>query len=196
MVCGVTTNVCVETTARDAGQRDFRTFIVRDATGEIAPERKEWALATLDTRFGTGCRSRRECFRSGRGQPNMTPDSLRPAGTAESPPETYVAHTIAMGVRSSAERTPAKIALAEGTRQLSYRALVENMDRVANAAEGPQSVAGRPCCADLSQLSRVHRNRPRPFIDRSRGGSGQSTADGTGNRIYLRGQSGAHDFRA
>ncbi|MEQ8388070.1 MAG: AMP-binding protein [Alphaproteobacteria bacterium] len=66
----------------------------------------------------------------------MTPDSLRPAGTAESPPETYVAHTIAMGVRSSAERTPAKIALAEGTRQLSYRALVENMDRVANAAEG------------------------------------------------------------
>ncbi len=52
VVCGVTTNVCVETTARDAGQRDFRTFIVRDATGEIAPERKEWALATLDTRFG------------------------------------------------------------------------------------------------------------------------------------------------
>ena len=52
VICGVTTNVCVETTARDAAQRDFRTFIVRDATGEIAPERHEWALATLDTRFG------------------------------------------------------------------------------------------------------------------------------------------------
>jgi len=52
VICGVTTNVCVETTARDASQRDFRTFIVRDATGEIAPERHQWALATLDTRFG------------------------------------------------------------------------------------------------------------------------------------------------
>ena len=52
VICGVTTNVCVETTARDASQRDYRTFIVRDATGEIAPERHEWALATLDTRFG------------------------------------------------------------------------------------------------------------------------------------------------
>lgn len=52
VICGVTTNVCVETTARDAGQRDYRTFIVGDATGEIVPERREWALATLDTRFG------------------------------------------------------------------------------------------------------------------------------------------------
>ena len=52
VICGVTTNVCVETTARDASQRDYRTMIVRDATGEIAPERHEWALATLDTRFG------------------------------------------------------------------------------------------------------------------------------------------------
>ncbi|NKB37514.1 MAG: isochorismatase family protein [Gammaproteobacteria bacterium] len=52
VICGVTTNVCVETTARDASQRDYRTFIVGDACGEIAPERHEWALATLDTRFG------------------------------------------------------------------------------------------------------------------------------------------------
>lgn len=52
VVCGVTTNICVETTVRDASQRDFRTFIVRDATGEIAPERHEWALTTMATRFG------------------------------------------------------------------------------------------------------------------------------------------------
>ena len=52
VICGVTTNVCVETTARDASQRDYRTLIVRDATGEIAPERHEWALQTLGTRFG------------------------------------------------------------------------------------------------------------------------------------------------
>jgi ureidoacrylate peracid hydrolase len=52
VICGVTTNVCVETTARDASQRDYRTFIAGDACGEIAPERHEWALATLDTRFG------------------------------------------------------------------------------------------------------------------------------------------------
>jgi ureidoacrylate peracid hydrolase len=58
VICGVTTNVCVETTARDASQRDYRTFIVRDATGEIEPERHEWALATLDTRFGRVVNSR------------------------------------------------------------------------------------------------------------------------------------------
>lgn len=52
VICGVTTNVCVETTARDASQRDYRTFIVGDATGEIAPERHAWALETLHTRFG------------------------------------------------------------------------------------------------------------------------------------------------
>ncbi len=52
VVCGVTTNICVETTVRDASQRDFRTFVVRDACGEIAPERHEWALTTIDTRFG------------------------------------------------------------------------------------------------------------------------------------------------
>lgn len=52
VMCGVTTNVCVESTARDASQRDYRTMIVSDATGEIAPERHAWALETLGTRFG------------------------------------------------------------------------------------------------------------------------------------------------
>ncbi len=52
VICGVTTNICVETTARDASQRDYRTVVVGDATGEIAPERHHWALETLGTRFG------------------------------------------------------------------------------------------------------------------------------------------------
>ncbi len=52
VICGVTTNICVETTARDASQRDYRTVVVSDATGEIAPERHQWALETLGTRFG------------------------------------------------------------------------------------------------------------------------------------------------
>ncbi len=52
VICGVTTNMCVETTARDAMQRDYRTFIVRDATGELARERHEFALATLGFGFG------------------------------------------------------------------------------------------------------------------------------------------------
>jgi ureidoacrylate peracid hydrolase len=52
VVCGVTTNMCVETTARDAMQRDYRTFVVRDATGELDAERHEFALATLGFGFG------------------------------------------------------------------------------------------------------------------------------------------------
>ena len=52
VVCGVTTNMCVETTARDAMQRDLRTFVVRDATGELDSERHEFALATLGFGFG------------------------------------------------------------------------------------------------------------------------------------------------
>lgn len=45
---------------------------------------------------------------------------------------TYRPVTIASGVRTSAERTPNKIALREGARELSYRNLVERIDRVAN----------------------------------------------------------------
>jgi ureidoacrylate peracid hydrolase len=52
VVCGVTTNMCVETTARDAMQRDYRTFVVGDATGELDPQRHEMALATLGFGFG------------------------------------------------------------------------------------------------------------------------------------------------
>ena len=52
VICGVTTNMCVETTARDASQRDYHTFVVSDATGELDRARHETALATLGFGFG------------------------------------------------------------------------------------------------------------------------------------------------
>jgi ureidoacrylate peracid hydrolase len=52
VVCGVTTNMCVETTARDASQRDYRTFTVGDATGEFDAGRHEYALKALGFLFG------------------------------------------------------------------------------------------------------------------------------------------------
>lgn len=53
VICGVTTNMCVETSARDASQRDYRVFVVSDATGELQRDRHEAALATLGFGFGS-----------------------------------------------------------------------------------------------------------------------------------------------
>jgi ureidoacrylate peracid hydrolase len=52
VVCGVTTNMCVETTARDASQRDYRTFVVSDATAEFTAERHQHALDAIRYGFG------------------------------------------------------------------------------------------------------------------------------------------------
>ena len=52
VVCGVTTNCCVETTVRDASQRDYRTFIVRDAVAEYEDDRHEVALKSMGMLFG------------------------------------------------------------------------------------------------------------------------------------------------
>lgn len=52
VLAGVTTNICVETTARDAGQRDYRTYVVSDATAEYDPARHEHALNTIGFTFG------------------------------------------------------------------------------------------------------------------------------------------------
>lgn len=51
IVCGVTTNCCVETTVRDASQRDLETFVVSDATGELDPARHAAALNTMGILF-------------------------------------------------------------------------------------------------------------------------------------------------
>jgi ureidoacrylate peracid hydrolase len=52
VVTGVSTNVCVETCARDAFVRDYYTLIVRDGTAAYSVEEHETALKTLDRFFG------------------------------------------------------------------------------------------------------------------------------------------------
>ena len=51
VLCGVTTSMCVESTARDAAQRDYRTFVVTDATADIEVIRHERALINLEFGF-------------------------------------------------------------------------------------------------------------------------------------------------
>lgn len=51
VVCGVTTNCCVETTVRDAAQRDFRTFVLSDAVAEWEEDRQQGALKTMGLLF-------------------------------------------------------------------------------------------------------------------------------------------------
>lgn len=47
VVSGVTTNICVESTVRDTAHRDYRTFVVADATGELERHRHEAALESM-----------------------------------------------------------------------------------------------------------------------------------------------------
>ena len=51
VICGITTNMCVETTARDASQFDYRTFVVSDATAEMEQSRHDHAINTLGLLF-------------------------------------------------------------------------------------------------------------------------------------------------
>jgi nicotinamidase-related amidase len=53
IICGVTTNICVETTARDAHQRGYDTYVVEDATGEFEDSRHWHSLYTIAWSFGT-----------------------------------------------------------------------------------------------------------------------------------------------
>ena len=47
----MTTNCCVETTVRDASQRDIRTFVVRDAVAEYDDDRHAVALKSMALLF-------------------------------------------------------------------------------------------------------------------------------------------------
>lgn len=47
IVGGVTTSMCVETTVRDLGQRDYATFVVREAVGDFDRARHEASLAAM-----------------------------------------------------------------------------------------------------------------------------------------------------
>lgn len=52
VICGVTTNICVESTARDAAQRDYGTWVLSDAVAEFTPERNAHALQSIAWSFG------------------------------------------------------------------------------------------------------------------------------------------------
>jgi ureidoacrylate peracid hydrolase len=51
VVCGVTTAVCVESTVRDAAQRDYAVLVPAEATGELTRARHDAALEMLDYGF-------------------------------------------------------------------------------------------------------------------------------------------------
>lgn len=51
IVAGVATNVCCESTARDAMMRDYRVAVVSDATAAVTPEDHVNGLATLASCF-------------------------------------------------------------------------------------------------------------------------------------------------
>ena len=52
LVGGVTTSMCVESSVRDAGQRDYKTFVVRDACADYSEDRHDASLAALAFGFG------------------------------------------------------------------------------------------------------------------------------------------------
>jgi|SRR5687767_485937 len=57
VVLGLTTNVCVQSTARDAWQRDYETITLADCCAEIGPGSHDASLAWTGRNFGVVCRS-------------------------------------------------------------------------------------------------------------------------------------------
>ena len=55
VVAGLTTDVCVGSTARDAFQRDLNVITLADCCAEMTQPRHESALATLADTFGIVC---------------------------------------------------------------------------------------------------------------------------------------------
>jgi nicotinamidase-related amidase len=50
-LCGVTTSMCVESTARDIGQRDFETYVVADCCADFDSDRHRASLAAIEFGF-------------------------------------------------------------------------------------------------------------------------------------------------
>lgn len=57
IVLGLTTNVCVQSTARDAWQRDYETITLADCCAEIGPGSHDASLAWTARNFGTVSKS-------------------------------------------------------------------------------------------------------------------------------------------
>src|SRR5207248_9786144 len=53
IVTGVTTEVCVQTTMREANDRGYECLLVEDGTGSYFPQFKEAALAMITAQGGT-----------------------------------------------------------------------------------------------------------------------------------------------
>lgn len=51
VICGVTTNICVESTARDAAQKDYKTYVVKDSVAEVDQFRHEVSLKAMQHMF-------------------------------------------------------------------------------------------------------------------------------------------------
>lgn len=51
LVCGLTTSMCVETTVREASQRDYLPYVVADACADFDTARHTASLAALDFGF-------------------------------------------------------------------------------------------------------------------------------------------------
>ncbi len=52
IVGGVTTSMCVESTVRDLGMMDYRTFVVPEACGDLRPDYHERSLQMFASAFG------------------------------------------------------------------------------------------------------------------------------------------------
>jgi ureidoacrylate peracid hydrolase len=52
VLTGVATNVCVETSAREAFVRDYYVTFISDGTATYSPEEQEATLRTIDRYFG------------------------------------------------------------------------------------------------------------------------------------------------
>ncbi|UYV37366.1 cysteine hydrolase [Rhodobacteraceae bacterium D3-12] len=57
MVCGVTTSMCVESSVRDIGQRDYRTYVIEDACADFDDAVHMASLAAMQFGFATRIRA-------------------------------------------------------------------------------------------------------------------------------------------
>jgi nicotinamidase-related amidase len=51
VICGITTNCCVESTVRDAAHRDYDTWLVTDGVAETRRDRHEYAIECMTMLF-------------------------------------------------------------------------------------------------------------------------------------------------